>query len=172
MPHGTAAPQIESTRLMLKPFTASDAAQVFPCITQTLTRFMSWEPPASPAEFERVWQGWLPTIADGSDYVFVIRLQGDGDFLGLAGLHDAKAKTPELGIWIREDRHGQGYGGEAVAALAKWASQVLVAEAFIYPVAEQNHASRRIAEALGGLWEERRSNAKYESVVYRIPAQP
>jgi len=62
-----------------------------------------------------------------------------------------------------------GFGCEAVQAIVQWASQRLVAKTFIYPVATDNHASRRIAEALGGIIFETRTSAKYDSVVYQIP---
>jgi hypothetical protein len=42
-------------------------------------------------------------------------------------------------------------------------------ESFIYPVAVQNTASRRIAEGFQGEIIGHRANPKYESVVYRIP---
>lgn len=108
-------------------------------------------------------------IADGSDIVFTVRERVNARFAGLVGLHHTGSETPELGIWIREDRHGLGFGGDAVRAVVQWASQWVVAKHFIYPVATQNRASRRIAEALGGVVIERRMAEKYDSVVYQIP---
>lgn len=162
---------IESPRLSIKPFSSDDADVAFPCITPALTRFMSWEPPASRENFDQIWRSWLPTIEDGSDFVFAIRVRRDGQFLGLAGLHHVQTNMPELGIWIREDRHGEGFGGEAVAQVAQWATQTRGIQRFIYPVAEENRASRRIAESLGGVVIEQRTAAKYDSVVYQIPGQ-
>jgi RimJ/RimL family protein N-acetyltransferase len=160
--------RITSDRLQLSAFTAHDADDAFACITPTLTRYMSWEPAPSRAAFRDVWMKWVAPIADGNEYVFVIR-ERDGDrFAGLAGLHRVNDATPELGIWIREDRHGRGYGAEAVRRVAQWAMQSLGIKRFVYPVAEQNHASRRIAEALGGVVAERRSTRKYEALVYCI----
>ncbi|WP_246678328.1 MULTISPECIES: hypothetical protein [unclassified Mesorhizobium] len=60
-------------------------------------------------------------------------------------------------------------GREAVAAVAAWASDAFNPDCFEYPAAEENVASRRIAEGLGGSIVETRSNSKYTSVVYRIP---
>lgn len=81
---GTAEILIESTRISIKPFSANDAAAVFPCITRSLTCFMSWGPPANRNDFDRVWQFWLPKIADGSDFVFVIGVRlGNGNFCTL-----------------------------------------------------------------------------------------
>jgi RimJ/RimL family protein N-acetyltransferase len=162
---------IESSRLSIRPFSGTDADAVFPCITSSLTRFMSWEPPASRQAFDRIWQSWLPAIADGTDFIFTVRRRSDGEFLGLAGLHHVRDTSPELGIWIREERHGEGLGHEAVATVARWASQRLHAEGFVYPVAEENYASRRIAESLGGVIIERHDTPKYRRVVYQIPSR-
>ena len=162
---------IASKRLVLRPFSAGDADATFPCITPSLTRFMSWEPPADRRHFDSIWQAWLPLIASGKDFVFTIRRESCGSFLGLAGLHDVHAGTAKLGIWIREDCHGHGFGREAVRLVATWASRAIDIESFTYPVAEANLPSRRIAESLGGVIEKREETPKYTSLIYRIPGQ-
>ncbi|MFJ2991828.1 GNAT family N-acetyltransferase [Pandoraea sp. NPDC087047] len=162
---------IESERLSIRPFSADDADDSFRCITPSLTRFMSWEPPANRETFDRIWQGWLLTIAEGTDFTFAIRQKATGNFLGLAGLHGVRSTSAELGIWIREDFHAQGFGREAVGLVAMWASLALGSESFTYPVAEENDSSRRIAESLGGVIVERHETPKLMSVIYRIPKQ-
>ncbi|WP_321846411.1 GNAT family N-acetyltransferase [Paraburkholderia bannensis] len=164
--------RIESSRLSIQPFSAGDADATFSCITPSLTRLMAWEPPPDRASFDLVWQTWLPAIAEGTDFVFAVRRRASGEFLGLAGLHHVKRPRAELGIWIREDRHREGFGREAVSLVATWASRELGIDRFAYPVAEQNYASRRIAESLGGVVAERRQTPKYKSVIYQIPRQP
>lgn len=168
MPLDTRDLRIVSPRLSIEPFQARDADESFACLTPTLTRFMSWEPPASPAAYAQVWEQWLPSIADGSDIVFAIRQREDARFIGLVGLHDIDSETPELGIWIREDLHGQGLGRESVETVLHWSSARIRGSHFIYPVAMENLASRRIAEALGGIVIETRTAEKYNSVVYGI----
>ncbi len=163
------AVRITSARAVIRPFTAADADEVLACITPAITRWMSWEVPSSAEAFAQVWLMWLPSIDDGTDLHFVVRSLADGRCLGLVGLHRARTEGPELGIWIREDVHWQGFGREAVAAVATWASENLHPSQFEYPVAEENAASRRIAEHLGGSVVAHRSNEKYVSVVYRIP---
>jgi RimJ/RimL family protein N-acetyltransferase len=161
--------QIASQRLFLQPFIAGDADEIFDCITPSITRFMAWEPPPSRDAFARVWRSWLPSIEDGSDLHFVVRLAADGRCLGIVGLHRARTDTPELGIWLREDAHGQGLGREALQAVAAWASATLHPSHFEYPVAAENLASRRVAESLGGTIVAWRSTPKYALAVYRIP---
>jgi RimJ/RimL family protein N-acetyltransferase len=172
MPLQSTEIQIESTQLLIKTFSDNDADAAFSCITQSLTRYMAWEPPASRHDFDGIWRSWMTSINDGSDYVFAVRQRADGSFLGLAGLHRVHTGSPELGIWIREDRHRNGFGREAVTLVAQWATRTIGSESFIYPVAEENRSSRRIAESLGGVIVEKRLTAKYRSVVYRIPRQP
>ncbi|TDR82699.1 GNAT family N-acetyltransferase [Paludibacterium purpuratum] len=163
---------IQSIRLSLQPFTASDAGEAYGCITPTLARFMSWDPPANRASFDQIYQSWLTSMADGTDYVFAIRQRADDHFLGLAGLHHLREDSPELGIWIREDSHGHGFGREAVRLVAQWAAQTMPPASFTYPVAEQNSPSRGIAESLGGMVIDRCEKPKYTAVIYRIPCPP
>ena len=59
-------------------------------------------------------------------------------------------KKPELGIWIKKSAHGNGYGKEAMVALKKWADKNLKYDYILYPVAQDNLASRKIPEFLGG----------------------
>ncbi len=160
---------IQSARITLKPFTVNDADESFTCITPTLTRFMSWDPPENRLVYDEIWRNWIVHIAEGSEYVFVIRLAENGEFLGLGGFHDIQSQTPELGIWVREDRHGCAYGKEAVTVIANWASANFDFEYFIYPVAIENYASRGIAESLNGIPNFCSVQPKYKSMTYFIP---
>ena len=87
----------------------------------------------------------------------------------MASFEDADSVSPELGLWLKESVHGQGFGREVVASLVQWGHTSLGKESFTYPVAVQNTASRRIAEKLHGEIIGNRTNPKYDSVVYRIP---
>ena len=86
----------------------------------------------------------------GYHLAFVIREGFSGNFLGVVGTHHVLSETPESGLWIREDFHCHGYGREAVAAAVRWTSSYLKSVGFYYSVAEENRASRHIAESFGG----------------------
>src|SRR5579872_6122490 len=139
---------IQSPRLQLSEFQITDAEEVFACITPSITKFMRWEPPS--------WNEYLARCekrlesADPNAFSFVIRQRDSKECLGMAGLEDCEVESPQLGLWMKESAHGQGYGREVVAAVAEWAHKTLDKESFIYPVAVQNIASRRIAERLNG----------------------
>jgi RimJ/RimL family protein N-acetyltransferase len=102
-------------------------------------------------------------------FSFVIRRLDNRECLGVASLEDADSVAPELGLWLKESAHGQGFGWEVVAALVEWGRATLGKGSFIYPAAKQNIASRRIAENLRGEIIGNLTNPKYDSVVYRIP---
>jgi RimJ/RimL family protein N-acetyltransferase len=105
-----------------------------------------------------------------TEYVFfAIRRLVGGECLGMASLEDADSVSPELGLWLKESAHGQGFGREVVASLVEWGHASLGKQTFTYPVAVQNIASRRIAESLHGEIIGDRTNPKYDSIVYRIP---
>jgi RimJ/RimL family protein N-acetyltransferase len=53
--------------------------------------------------------------------------------LGMASLEDADSVSPELGLWLKESAHGQGFGREVVAALVEWGHATLDKGSFIYP---------------------------------------
>jgi RimJ/RimL family protein N-acetyltransferase len=161
---------IQTDRLVLRPFSKADADEAFVEITPALTRYMAFEPPASPAAFELVWREWVRSTDNGSDYTFVIRHVQKGSFIGLAGLHRTAEREPELGIWVSERERGHGYGREAVRVVAEWCDTRFSPAAYRYPVAEANVPSRRIAESLGGRVIGTEKTTKYASVVYRIPA--
>lgn len=126
-------------------------------------------PPPTEAAFTDVWYGWIKAIEDKSELYFVPRLRESSRCLGIVAIHDLHSKTSELGIWLRSDVHGEGFGHELVGAVVAWRSEHSPVDYFEYPVAENNIASCRIAEAYGGEIASNRANAKYRSLVYHIP---
>jgi RimJ/RimL family protein N-acetyltransferase len=158
---------IRSPRLQLTQFQMTDAQEVFGCITPAIARFMPWDPP-SWSEYVRRCEKRMQA-PEPNKFSFVIRRFDNKECLGMASVEDVDSVSPELGLWLKESAHGQGFGREVVAALVEWGHATLGKGSFIYPVAIQNIASRRIAENLHGKIIGNRRNPKYDSVVYSIP---
>jgi RimJ/RimL family protein N-acetyltransferase len=158
---------IQSARIQLSQFQIADAEEVFACITPAITRFMRWEPPT--------WSAYIARCEDRlkapepNAFSFVIRRRDSNECLGMTSVEACGTESPELGLWMKESAHGQSFGREVVTAVAAWAHENLGKKNFIYSVAVQNTASRRIAERLHGEIIENRTNPKYDSVVYKIP---
>jgi RimJ/RimL family protein N-acetyltransferase len=158
---------IRSPRLQLIQFQMTDAQEVFGCITPAIARFLPWEPPS--------WSEYVARCEkrvhapEPHNFSFVIRRLDNRECLGMASFEGADSVSPELGLWLKESAHGQGFGREVVAALVEWGHATLGKESFLYPVAVQNTASRRIAEYFRGEIIGKRKKPKYDSVVYSIP---
>ncbi|MCJ8160410.1 GNAT family N-acetyltransferase [Acinetobacter sp. A7.4] len=88
--------------------------------------------------------------------------------MGLCGLHRLKSEAPTVGIWVKEQQHGHKFGREAVESLITFAFAELRLEQIYYPVAEENWASRKIAETLGGKIIKQLAQRKYMAVIYEI----
>jgi RimJ/RimL family protein N-acetyltransferase len=158
---------IQSRRLQLSQFQMMDAREVFRCITPGITKFMPWEPPSWSEYMSRCEK--RVQAPEPNKFSFVVRRLDSRECLGMASFEDADSDSPELGLWLKESAHGQGFGREVVSSLVEWGHASLGKESFTYPVAVQNVASRRIAENLHGEIIGNRTNPKYDSVVYRIP---
>ncbi|NIE97138.1 GNAT family N-acetyltransferase [Acinetobacter sp. Tr-809] len=160
---------LQTARLDLFVFQMDDLADIYPCVTTTLTRYMAWEPAQSFTEQEKIGQQWLLAEAKNTDRHFVLRRKQDQAFIGLIGVHRMQTATPELGLWIREDYHNQGFAKEAILEVFRWASTHLSTQYFLYPVAVDNQPSRKLAEFLGGTVAAYKTERKYEAVIYHIP---
>ncbi|MFX1823642.1 GNAT family N-acetyltransferase [Acinetobacter sp. AS5] len=167
----SALPTLQSKRLILNCFKSADAKETYASITPSLTRFMAWDAPESEQEFTTVWKNWLENMTDHKEYVFVIRHIETQEFIGLCGLHRLHDEIPEVGIWIRETAHGHHYGHEAVHCVVVYAFNTLGIQVLSYPVAEENWASRKIAERLGGKIIRYIDKPKYRAVMYEILAE-
>ncbi len=161
---------IRSRRLVLRPFEMADATDVFACITPEVTRYMRWGPPKSLTEF-RTQREVRMRNEEHSTLSLVVRRTDTEECLGMAAVEGLPSAAPEIGLWLKASAHGVGYGREVVGALVAWVSKTLQVTNLVYPVAVENLASRRIAEALGGRIVGSRSGVKYDSVIYAIPLQ-
>jgi RimJ/RimL family protein N-acetyltransferase len=163
-----------SRRLTLRAFTATDAGDAFVEANDRIARYMSWNPPESQDAFKAIWQTTLADMKSGSQLSLTLRLTGTAEFIGSAGLHPAEGDLLETGLWIKESAQRRGYGREAVATVIGWASRRFRPGGFLYPVVEENLASCRLAEALGGTVIGTRQRQKAGDVMrtlllYRIP---
>lgn len=164
---------IRTKNLCLKSITLEYKEDIFREFTSEITKYMSPKPPEKIGETIEFIETSMKKNKEGSNLQMVVLHQESQDFLGNAGLHHIDTKTPELGIWIKKSAHGNGYGKEAIIALKDWADQNLLYDYILYPVVEENYASKRIPEFLGGKVareydEVHRSGNKQHLLEYRI----
>lgn len=143
--------EIETDRLILVPISREYASDMFREFTKEITTFMY---PKSPEKIEETHQFIDESMAkdnNGEQLQMTVLKKDTREYLGNAGLHDIKTRTPELGIWLKRSAHGNGFGREAIAGLENWAQKNLDFDYIKYPVDKRNIASRKIPESLGGI---------------------
>ena len=143
--------EITSVRIRLRPISEQYAEDIFRHFTAEVTRYMYPKPPDRIEETRQFIGHSLAGMQREDTLQFVIIDARSGEFLGCCGLDGRdQPRTPELGIWLKMDAHGHGYGREAIAALKQWADRHLQYDYLTYPVDRANIASRKIPEGLGG----------------------
>jgi RimJ/RimL family protein N-acetyltransferase len=149
------APTLETERLRLRAHRLEDFEPVFAMVgDDALMRHISGAQPR-----EEAWRRMLTAPGCwallGYGY-WVVERREDGAFLGQAGLADFKRDMqpsieglPELGYVFAARAQGQGYAGEAVAAILQWADSVLNAAEIVAIIDSDNAPSIRVAERAG-----------------------
>ena len=139
----------ESDRLIFRQFEPADATEIYPEVTARICQYLSFDPSPTPEAFQQIWGQWSGMMARGEELFLTMRERSSQEFAGVTGVKGLK-EAPELGIWIREGLHGQGFGLEAISSLMNWAARELGLAELDYRVDSENLPSRKIAERLGG----------------------
>jgi [ribosomal protein S5]-alanine N-acetyltransferase len=168
---------IDGPRIRLRSVHERYGEAIFREFTEEIVRYMNPVPPKTLADSLAFISQTREGMLEGADLACAILTRDAGEFLGVCGFHGRESPTtPELGIWIKKEAHGRGYGREAVVTLAGWAVQNIAFDALLYPVDRANHPSRRIPECLGGVIVKegkapRMNGGFLDEVVYRIPRE-
>jgi len=142
--------KIETDRLFVKPITKDYREVIYKEFTPEITYYMYPKSPKNISDIDKFIDDSLKGLKDGSNFQSVIVDKKTGEFFGCLGLHDLDQKNFHMGIWLKKSAHGKAYGKEAANGVSKWAKDNLEFDYFVYPVAEKNIASRKVAESLGG----------------------
>jgi RimJ/RimL family protein N-acetyltransferase len=171
------APVIETPRLRLRGFRASDLDAQWASMTDPeVMRFLG----AAPQSREETWRKILgsPGLWALLGYGYwVAERRSDGAYLGQIGFADFKRDMtpsiegiPEMGWIMAREAQGQGYATEAVLGALAWADEALGSE-IVAIISHDNAASIRIA-AKGGF--SSREDALYKGepiLLFRRPGR-
>lgn len=89
--------------------------------------------------------GW----SRGSDCVWAIRADLDGDVLGMVGLHGIADGSATVGYWLAPQARGQGLATAALTTVAEFAFGPLGLTRLAWDAVVGNEASRRVAQRAG-----------------------
>lgn len=164
---------ITTTRLTIIPVNIKYAEEIFHELTPKVATYLSFNPTGKIEDIYEFITKSQHNMKRDEEMPVVIINAATKEFIGCAGIHKILSGKPELGIWLKESVHRQGYGKEAIQGLISWAKDNLKFEFLTYPVARANMPSRRLIESLGGVAVEEKtvtspSGKILDEVIYRI----
>ena len=151
----TEARRLTSTRLDLRGYDVDDAAAVWAAIEESRASLCRWVPDIGRRRTQDEVRAGLAQVARanarGQRLVLGLWTRDSGTFVGEVGVYDiVRARgLGEVGYWLRATARGQGYATEALGALVEHARDALGLRTLEAHIGSDNHASRRVAEALG-----------------------
>lgn len=152
----TAAPRIETERLILRAFDRSDLDEHAATLADVeVNRFLG----RTPATREESWRKLMMAIGQwpllGYGY-WAVETKADGRMVGQIGFCDFArdmepdiSGAPEMGWIFDPSVHGQGIAGEAGLAALEWIDRVHAPASIPAIISPGNVASIRLAEKLG-----------------------
>lgn len=143
--------QIETERLLLRPFRADDFDAVHAYATDEATyRFMTWGP-NTPDQTREVLGRWLEEQAawPRADLNYAVTIKATGELIGCCSLHHADTQSGALGYCYHSAHWRKGYGTEAARAVADMAFRHLGHHRVWATCDVRNHGSYGIMQKLG-----------------------
>jgi len=157
MPPDWRPPVLRTPRLLLRPFTETDAGPLYPHASNpNVTRFTLWDYHQCIEEtiaFVRDYA--LLRYREGTAEPYAITIPPDDRPVGACGCFWASQpnRTMELGYWVAEPFWGQGIAAEASRACVAEAFRASGVHRMQARVIAGNVASGRVAEKLGFRYE-------------------
>ena len=150
---GSQIPTLHTSRLILRPFQLSDAADVarlagdFGVADTTAAMPHPYEPHKA--------EEWIASheaaSAEGREMALAVTLRDTGELAGAIGLRDWKSvhRHADIGYWIGRPHWGNGYATEAARALVAYGFETLDLHRIFAHHFKRNPASGRVLEKVG-----------------------
>jgi len=142
-------PTLTTERLVLRPFSPSDAAAVQRLasareIAESTLLIPHPYPEGAAAE-------WIAGHDDAShNHIFAITLRDGGEVMGAIGLHvDSNHDRAEIGYWLGVPYWRRGYAAEAAAAIVRYVFEDLGLNRVFAFHFTRNTASGRVLQKIG-----------------------
>ncbi|WP_106917424.1 GNAT family N-acetyltransferase [Chryseobacterium aurantiacum] len=140
--------KIKTERLTLQPVEDSYIDDILEHFTSDVTRYMPFNPQGSRNDIVSFVEESKKNLLQNTDLVMVA-LDSNGDFTGCCGIHNITEESIELGLWLKKNSQGNGLGTEIIIALIEFLENNFTFKYILYPVDEENIASKQIPEKLG-----------------------
>jgi RimJ/RimL family protein N-acetyltransferase len=145
---------IETERLLLRPFAATDFEAMFAMHSlPDVVRYLYWEP-RTEQEVREVLErkaGEIAITTEGDKLSLAAVLKTTGELIGDVMMQwvSREHRQGEIGFIFHPDHHGRGYATEASRALLRLAFEELQLHRVVGRLEARNGASARVLEKLG-----------------------
>nr|WP_315032785.1 GNAT family N-acetyltransferase [uncultured Chryseobacterium sp.] len=140
--------KIKTRRLILQPVDDSYIDDIFEHFTKEVTRYMPFSPQGNRKDIVNFVDESKRTLSQNTDLVMVA-IDSNDNFIGCCGIHNITAESIELGLWLKKETQGKGLGTEIIKSLIEFLENNFTFKYILYPVDEENIASKKIPEKLG-----------------------
>jgi len=145
--------RIETARLILRPFVASDAAAASYNSRQPIVAHFMSDMVLNSEESAQKWIAWIADMCSDSEpcQVLAIERKEDERVIGIIGVVPQKKIGGEVEILfgVADAYQNNGYATEAGKAIIWWAFEKAGLDVLSAIVKPENKASRRVIEKLG-----------------------
>ncbi|WP_160138837.1 GNAT family N-acetyltransferase [Chryseobacterium sp. c4a] len=140
--------KIKTEYLTLQPVKELYIDDILEHFTKDVTQYMPFNPEGDRKDIVNFVSESERGLSQNTDLVMVV-LDSTETFIGCCGIHDITEESIELGLWLKESSQGKGFGTEIITALIKFLEKNFTFKYILYPVDENNIASKKIPEKLG-----------------------
>ncbi len=144
---------LRSDRLGLRPPTPDDAPVVAAAVQASRAQLLPFMPWANDAYSEVDALRWINgEVGDAHRFMMI---DANGTFVGGCGLNlvNEVNNTANLGYWVHSAHTGRGHATAATRLLARYGLVEVGYQRLEVFMSTENHASRRVAEKAGALFE-------------------
>lgn len=140
--------EIKTEHLTLQPVQDLHIDDILEHFTNDVTRYMPFNPQGKRKDIIIFVDESKKTLSQNTDLVMVA-LDSDKCFVGCCGIHNITEESVELGLWLKKNSQGKGLGTEIITNLIEFLENNFTFNYILYPVDEENIASKKIPEKLG-----------------------
>ncbi|QYH34582.1 GNAT family N-acetyltransferase [Salinibacterium sp. M195] len=149
-----AAPTLETERLRLRPHRIDDATRWFEIQSSSdVQEFTSWPERTRIESYAHLQHRTKHVVLKQADDFLALAIEHEGELIGDVSLHlrsvALSSRSAEISWILHPDQYGQGYAGEAAAAMMEFAFTRVKVQWLVAVIEENNVASIALAERLG-----------------------
>lgn len=137
--------RLKTDRLVIQPYSTSYLEDYYKEFTDEITKYQYPDRFPDMETANQVVSGFVADMERG-DMLELVILAQDGEFLGSLEVFGLQEKTPEIGLWLKKNAQGAGYGYEALKAVIEYLNETKKYPYYIYEVDVRNTPSIRLAE--------------------------